>query len=110
MKDKYEIDEYVIDEDKFPRNSSLRQENELFDDDSYVPQQIISVKRVEYGKGEDWEIFADDKIVMTIKGVRFSAKERKFLRSVEGIQFLMRGYKAGWKSVSEFKRNLKVQK
>lgn len=110
MKDKYEVDEYVIDEDKFPRNGSLRQENELFDDDSYVPHPVVSVKRVEYGKGEDWEILAGDKIVMTIKGVRFTAKEKEFLRSVQGVQFLMRGYKAGWKSVSEFKRNIKVPK
>lgn len=106
-KDKYDTEEYVIDEDKFYRTSSLRQETELFDDDSHVPYQVVSVKRVEFGKAEDWEIKSDQKTVMVLKGVRFTAKERSFLRTVDGIKFVILGYKSGWTSVSEFKRNIK---
>jgi len=106
-KDKYDTEEYVIDEDKFYRTGSLRQETELFDDDSHIPHRVISVKRVEFGKAEDWEIKADQKTVLVLKGVRFTTKEKNFLRTVDGIKFVIAGYKAGWNSVSEFKRNLK---
>ena len=107
MKDKYDTDEYVIGEDKLPRNGSLRQESELFDEKSHVPHGVIGVKRVEYGKGEDWEVLQDDKVALVLKGVRFTSKEKEFLRSVDGIKFIMTGFKSGWKSVSEFKRRIK---
>jgi hypothetical protein len=106
-KDKYDTEEYVIDEDKFYRTSSLRQCTELFNEDSHIPHQVISVKRVEFSKTEDWEIKADQKAVMILKGVRFTAKEKKFLRTVDGIKFVIEGYKSGWNNVSEFKRNIK---
>src|SRR5690606_26547216 len=99
MKDKYETDEYVIDEEKFPRNGSLRQETELFNDEDYVPHAIIGIKRIEFGKGEDWEVVVNNKVELVLKGVRFTGKERDFLRTVAGIQFIMKGYKMGWKSV-----------
>jgi len=107
MKDKYDTNEYVIGEEKFPRNGSLRQESELFDEKSHIPHGTIGVKRVEYGKGEDWEVLQDGKVALVLKGVRFSSKEKSFLRTIDGIKFIMYGYKSGWKSVSEFKRNIK---
>lgn len=106
-KNNEDTEEYVIDEEKFYRASSLRQETELFDDESYVPHKVVSVKRVQFGNGEDWEIQADKKTILVLKGVRFTSKEKEFLRTVPGIQFIISGYKNGWKSVSEFKRNIK---
>ncbi len=108
MADKYETDEYVIDEEKFTKNGSLRQDSEFFDDKSYVPHPVIGVKRIEFGKAEDWEVQADNKTVLVLKGVRFSTKEKEYFRSVDGIKFIIHGYKLGWKSVSEFKRNIKA--
>jgi len=107
MKDKYETEEYVIEEDKFLRNGSLRQETELFDDDAHVKHKVISVRRIEFGNAEDWEIKSDNKTVLVLKGVRFTTKEKLFLRTVDGIKFIIGGFKDGWSSVSEFKRNLK---
>ena len=104
--DKYDAGEYVIDEEKFSRNGSLRNDTELFDDESYIPHSTVRVKRVEYGKGEDWEVLVDNKTALVLKGVRFTSKEKDFLRTIAGIKFVMDGFKKGWKSVSEFKRQI----
>lgn len=108
--DRYMIDdEFFFDENTFPKSSSLRQDHELFDDNDYKANPLISVKRVSYGKNsknEDWEIRNDDKLELVLKGVRFTVRERKFLNTSDGMLFIIRGYKDGWNSVSEFKRQL----
>jgi len=103
-----EKDEFFIDAEKVSKLHTLRQETELFDDDSYVPHDIITVKRVELPKaGEDWEIFKNKQPVFMLKGIRFTKGEREFLRSVKGVLFIINGYKDGWKTISEFKRQIK---
>lgn len=110
-KDKYSSsnnEEYEIDEVKPKGLSFLRQETEFFDEESYIPQDLINVRRINLpGNGEDWEILKNDEVALTIKGIRFTKKEKEFFRSINGISFLMNGYKNGWNSVSEFKRQVK---
>ena len=101
-------DDYSIEEEKLKKVNILRQDGELFDDDAHKPHDIISVKRIEYKNGgEDWEILSNKENVLTLKGVRFTKKEKLFFRTVKGIQFIISGYKEGWNSVSEFKKNVK---
>ena len=107
MKDKYNTEEYVIEEEKFHKSSSLRNESELFNDDDYVPHTVISVKRIQFANGEDWEIKVDKKTILVLKGVRFSSKEKDFFRTVSGIKYIIHGYKNGYRSVSDFKKNIK---
>ena len=101
-------DDFAIDETKFPKSNSLRQETELFDDEEYVPQEVVSVKMIDIPNGQDWHIQVNKKTKLILKGVRFSKKERKFFNTVEGMVFIINGYKQGWKSVSEFKRQLEM--
>ena len=107
MKDKYNTEEYIIEEEKFYKSSSLRNESELFNDDDYIPHTVISVKRIQFSNTEDWEIKTDKKTVLILKGVRFTSKEKDFFRTVEGVKYIITGYKNGWRSVSDFKKNLK---
>lgn len=103
-----EADEFFIEEEKVSKINSLRQETELFDDDSYIPHDLITVKRIELPKsGEDWEILRNKQTVLTLRGIRFTKKERAFFHNPNGILFIINGYKQGWKSVSEFKRQVK---
>lgn len=104
---KEDVEEYVIDEDKFIRNGPLKQDSELFDEELNIRHKVISVKRIEFKDAEDWEIKSDDKTVLVLKGVRFSLKEKQFFRTVDGVKFIINGFKNGWNSISEFKRNLK---
>jgi len=112
MKDKYSTNnEYSIDEGSSRMlNGSLRQKTDLFDDDSYVPNKLIRARAVPLpGNSVDWEIIENNNIVMTLKGVRFSKKEREYLKTYDGMMFIIEGYKKGWKSIAEFKRQLKKQ-
>lgn len=97
-------DQFIYDENK--RGHFLKQDTELFNDEDYVPGNSIRVKRVANSTTEDWLILKNDEEYLLIKGTRFSAKEREFLRGASGVLFLINGAKQGWDSVSEFKRQL----
>ena len=97
-------DQFAYDEGK--KSSFLKHDSELFNDEDYVPGNSIRVKRVSSSTKEDWLILKNDEEYLLIKGTRFSSKERVFLRSADGVLFLINGAKQGWNSVSEFKRQL----
>lgn len=87
----------------------LRADNELFNEEvAKKPEKVISVKRVKLPRnGEDWEILENNKAVLCLKGTRFSNSEKEFLRTVDGMKFLMEQYKAGKKSVVKIKEEMK---
>lgn len=105
-KDEFFAEDYA--ESKFSQSGTLRNDFELFDDDSYIPQDLISVRRIAYNKKEDWKILKNKETALVLKGARFTKKEKEFLRTKEGVSFIIKGYKNGWRSVSEFKRQLKI--
>ena len=103
-----ENDNFFYDEKSSKGSSFLKQDTELFDEETAAtPAQMVRVKRVDSDKDE-WQVFVDDKKHLLIRGSRFSAKEREYLRSPEGLMFIINGVKSGWKSVSEFKRQIKI--
>ena len=80
----------------------------LFHDEENIPQKVLRIKRVPLpNKGENWKIFEDNKVVFTIEGIKLSHKERQFLRTVDGINFLLSQYKNGIKSFSSLKQEIK---
>jgi hypothetical protein len=85
-----------------------KHEHDLYNDDDNIKEKLISVRRKNMPKkGEDWEIYEDNKSVLLLKGNRFSNKERDFLRTADGMNFLISGWKKGFKSVLKFKNSLK---
>lgn len=86
----------------------LRADNELFNEEANIALPIINVKRVKLPRnGEDWEVIENGQVVLTLKGTRFTNPEKTFLRTVEGMQFLMAQYKSGKKSVVKIKEEIK---
>lgn len=101
-----EADEFLIDEEKHKAIS--KQDGELFDEKSYVPYDLIGVRRNNLPKnGIDWEILVNKKSVLTLNGIRFSKKEKIFLEKPEGMLFIINGYKQGWKNIATFKKHIK---
>ena len=88
----------------------LRIDHELLKDEDNIKQKLINVKRVNLRKGEDWEILEDGKVVLLLKGIRFTKPEKDFLRTLDGMKFLISGYKNGIKSVVKFKQEIKKLK
>jgi hypothetical protein len=107
--DKYSIenDQFFYDEGYSKNTSILKQESELFNEDDYVPGKLIRVKRISKSDSEDWQILVNNTKTLLITGNRFSSIEKEFLRTPAGVLFIINGVKQGWKSVSDFKRQIK---
>lgn len=83
-------------------------ENEFFKEELYKPNSIIRIKRKCSKKnGEEWQILQDGELVLTLKESRFTIAEKKFLHSVEGMQFLISSFKSGLCSVNKIKEAIK---
>lgn len=85
---------------------NLRTDNELFNEEAYIPAPVIRAKRVGKKK-EDWQIFEDQKLCLTLKGDKLTNKEKTFLRTVEGMQHLVILYKSGVRNITNIKNHLK---
>jgi len=84
-----------------------------FDDDLYheeddVANKVIRVKRVSMpNNNEKWKITSDNKLIFTIEGTKISKKEREYLQTVDGFNFILSQAKVGIKSLNSFKVELK---
>jgi hypothetical protein len=107
-RDKDEDSTLNLDSDVRSFNFHLsRTDNELFVDDSYKPNSVIRVKRYKTKKMEDWNIYQDNKIALTLKGARLNNSEKEYLRSAEGIVFLLQSFKSGARTFAKIKELLK---
>jgi hypothetical protein len=104
-------DDICLEHDGESRNFNfhlLKADNELFNEESNKPNLLVSVKRIKLSKnGENWQILENNKVVLLLKGNRFTTAERNFLRSVDGMKFLIATYKSGTQSVIKFKEQMK---
>jgi hypothetical protein len=83
-------------------------EFDLYDEESNKPHKVVRVKRFSMpNKGEKWKIFEDNKIMFVVEGSKLNNKEKAFLRTVEGVSFLLSQYKNGIKSFNALKNELK---
>ena len=83
-------------------------EFDLYDEESNKPHKVVRVKRFSVpNKGEKWKIFEDNKVMFIVEGSKLTNKEKAFLRTVEGIGFLLSSYKKGIKSFNSLKNELK---
>ena len=97
-----------MDESKSYDNFFNKTESDLFKDEDNIKHKVISVRRVNSKKnGESWNILENNKIIFNLPSDKFSAKEREFLRTVDGVLFLINGFKSGWNSLSKFKKEMK---
>jgi hypothetical protein len=104
--DKYltENDQFFYDEQNNKKGAFLKQDAELYnEEEAAIPGASIRAKLV----NEDWHVLVNGEEFLVLKSARFTVKERDFLCTLEGSQFIIQGVRQGWKSVSEFKRQLK---
>jgi hypothetical protein len=58
-------------------------------------------------KGEKWKIFENNTVMFIVESEKLTNKEKDFLYSVEGVNFLLSQYKLGIKSLSSLKAEIK---
>jgi hypothetical protein len=94
--------------EKFLNAITSKFDQDLYDEEKDITLPIIRVKRTDLpNKCERWRIFEDNKIVWTLESNKVSKKERKFLQSVDGFNFILRQAKIGIKSLNAFKKTLR---
>jgi hypothetical protein len=83
-------------------------ERDLYFDESNKIEKVIRVKRFQLpNNGERWKIFEDNKVCMIIEGTSLSKSIRVFLRTVEGVNFLINEYKNGINSLTSLKNKIR---
>lgn len=86
-------------------------EYDLYHEEDDVPNPVISIKRIcqsgQSGKNEKWKIIENDKVQLVIDGLKLSKKDREFLRTVDGVNFLISQFKIGINSFNHLKNELK---
>lgn len=99
----------VFTSNNFDTKLTLKADNELFNEESSnIIHPVINVKRVKPSKNvENWQILVNGKIALLLKGTRFTVPEKDYLKTVDGMKFLISMYKNGKKSVVKIKEELK---
>ena len=87
-------------------------EYDLYHEEYDVAEKIIRVKRYCLPNEEEkWKISEDNKVLWTIEGSKLNKKEKQFLRTIDGVNFLIALHKSGINSFnhirSEIKKKLK---
>lgn len=83
-------------------------EYDLYHEEDDKSEKVIRVKRVSMpNKGEKWKIYEDNKALHIIEGSKLTNKEKDFLRTVDGVNFLIAQYKEGIKSFNALKLEIK---
>ena len=83
-------------------------EYDLYHEEEDVAMPVVRVKRVSMpNKGEKWKIIEDGKVMLIVEGPKLNNKEREFLRTIEGVTFLIESYKRGIGSFNALKKEIK---
>lgn len=83
-------------------------EYDLYKEEDDVALAVIRVKRFSMpNKGVKWKVMVDNKVTFVIEGTKVSKKEREFLETPAGFNFVLTQAKAGIKSFNSFRADLK---
>jgi len=83
-------------------------EYDLFHEEDDIAEKIIRVKRYSLpNNGERWKIFEDSKVMFVLEGTKLTKKEKAFLRTADGISFLIFQYKNGINSFNHIKTEIR---
>lgn len=83
-------------------------EHDLYHEEDDVSEKVIRVKRVSLpNKGEKWKIVENNNVVFIVEGAKLGKKEKEFLRTIDGVNFLIEQQKLGIKSFNSLKKEIK---
>lgn len=82
-------------------------DHDLYNEESNIVNTLVRVKRIGSGATEKWKIMVDNKLAFTLEGSKVSKKEKEFLRTLDGINFLIAQAKQGIKSFNKLRVAIK---
>lgn len=83
-------------------------EYDLYHEEDDLAFKVIRVKHINLpNKGDKWKIMEDNKNIFIIEGSKLTKKEKDFLKTVDGMNFLIKESKLGIKSINYLKIEIK---
>ena len=80
---------------------------DLYHDEDNVVNTLIQVKRNKSKNSEEWLVLKDKNVVLILPSKKFNNKEKIFLRTIDGVNFLINAYKKGNNSFTKIKGTLR---
>src|ERR1700690_257036 len=76
--------------DQVTKHPLSKFEYDLYHEEEDISMPVVRVKRVNMpNKGIKWKIIIDNKVDFVIEGSKISKKEREFLQTIDGFNFLL---------------------
>jgi hypothetical protein len=99
---------YVLEDGRETKGNPSKFDFDLFNDELNISFPTYRVKRIALpNDGERWKMFCGTQVICIIEGSKLNKKERAFLRSLEGVNFLLGQAKLGISCFSALKAALK---
>jgi len=90
------------------KSSKEKFDFELYHQELDIPHKLIRVKRISLpNKEEKWKITENDELIFAIESKNITKRERQFLQTVEGFNFILKQAKLGIKNLNSFRNELK---
>jgi hypothetical protein len=90
------------------KGSSLKFDYDLYKEEDNVVLPTFRVKRIALpNKGERWKVMCGTQIVCLVEGSKLNKREKLFLRSLDGVNWLLAQAKVGIRSFNALKIALK---
>lgn len=94
--------------DQSSKHNLNKFEYDLYHEEDDISFKVVRVKHISLpNKGDKWKIFEDNKVVNSIDGKKLTNKEKEFLKTTDGIIWLLEMSKLGINSFNSFKKDLK---
>lgn len=94
--------------DQSSKHTLNKFEYDLYHEEDDLSFKVIRVKHVSLpNKGDKWKIMEDNKPIFIVEGSKLTNKEKDFLKTVDGVNFLISQYKVGIKSINSLKIEIK---
>ena len=94
--------------DQSVKHNFSKFEHDLYHDEDNIVLPVIWVKMISLpNKGDRWKVITDNKVTFVLEGSKISKKEKEFLHTIEGFNFILAKAKIGIKNLSGFRADLK---
>jgi len=94
--------------DQSVKHNFSKFEHDLYHEEDDVALPVIRVKRISLpNKGDKWKVLTDNKITFILEGSKISNKEKEFLYTIDGFNFLLAQAKTGIKSFNNLRGEIK---
>jgi hypothetical protein len=98
-------DSFDVREYQGQKTNINRFDYDLFDDKKNIVQDIFRVKRsATPKKGERWKIIKNDEVILEFNSERFTNKECEYLRSVDGVNWILKHCKSDFNSIKNISK------